>query len=81
MDILWINKKGHFLDVLENFHIYDKKQNIHLNGIYRDTDNPTFNVVIAHTPWHCTTQLTVQQSNTQIWVHRVDQDTTPTPHT
>lgn len=66
VDMNRINKKGCFLTVLEQLHIYvNKKQSIHLSRIYRDTDNPVYNVVIAHAPQHCsTTQLTVWQNST-----------------
>jgi hypothetical protein len=46
MDVIKIERKGKHLDTLEKFHIFcSLKQNLHLNDLNLDSNNPIFNVV------------------------------------
>ena len=43
MDIIATNKKGQYLNTLENYHIYrTTKKNIHMNNINKEIYNPIF---------------------------------------
>jgi hypothetical protein len=60
MEKLQINKKGCFLDKLEQFYTHNNtKQDTPLHDIYRDTGTPNYDIILAYTPQYLTRQLIV----------------------
>jgi hypothetical protein len=50
LDILHTKKKGHLLDTLERYYIYNlSKQKLHMNDTYADKHNPIFELIINNT--------------------------------
>jgi hypothetical protein len=51
MDILYLNKRGKFLNILEQFHIYDKKKNMDIDT-YREMYITQYLMMSLHIKQH-----------------------------
>jgi hypothetical protein len=76
LDIIETNKKGQYLNTLENYHIYAAtRNNTHMNNTNKDTHNPIFKELYTiyneYTiqPHHTTNQLSIKEGTNTLYTH------------